>query len=86
MDYANTLLTLGYTTQDQLNTISEIIKKRITDFSPVAEVRNEGTIVSLKDGIVKRARHNFHALVVTMQLKKLGVYNLSKVALILQVK
>ena len=33
--------------------ISEIIKARIGDFKPSTEVRSEGTIVSLKDGIVR---------------------------------
>lgn len=33
--------------------ISEIIKKRIAEFQIGAEVRTEGTIVSLKDGIVR---------------------------------
>ncbi len=33
--------------------ISQIIKDRIQDFDSVAEMRNEGTIVSLKDGIVR---------------------------------
>jgi F-type H+-transporting ATPase subunit alpha len=33
--------------------ISELIKSKIKDFQTVSDVRNEGTIVSLKDGIVK---------------------------------
>jgi F-type H+-transporting ATPase subunit alpha len=33
--------------------ISELIKERITQFDSVAENQNEGTIVSLKDGIVR---------------------------------
>lgn len=33
--------------------ISEIIKARIGDYKPSTEVRSEGTIVSLKDGIVR---------------------------------
>ncbi len=33
--------------------ISEIIKKRITQFETGPEIRTEGTIVSLKDGIVR---------------------------------
>lgn len=33
--------------------ISEIIKKRIAEFEVGAEIRTEGTIVSLKDGIVR---------------------------------
>ncbi|MCW5588274.1 MAG: F0F1 ATP synthase subunit alpha [Legionellales bacterium] len=33
--------------------ISEIIKNRISDFATTAEMSNEGTIVSLKDGIVR---------------------------------
>lgn len=33
--------------------ISEIIKKRIANFEPGPEIRTEGTIVSLKDGILR---------------------------------
>jgi len=33
--------------------ISELIKKRITDFESVAEARTEGTVVSVTDGIVR---------------------------------
>lgn len=33
--------------------ISELIKKRIENFESTAEVRNEGTVVSLNDGIVR---------------------------------
>ncbi|MCK4952045.1 MAG: F0F1 ATP synthase subunit alpha, partial [Gammaproteobacteria bacterium] len=33
--------------------ISELIKKRIENFESSAEVRNEGTVVSLNDGIVR---------------------------------
>ena len=33
--------------------ISELIKKRIEKFEAVAEVRNEGTVVSITDGIVR---------------------------------
>lgn len=33
--------------------ISELIKKRIENFEAVAEARNEGTVVSLTDGIVR---------------------------------
>ncbi len=33
--------------------ISELIKKRIESFEAVAEARNEGTVVSLSDGIVR---------------------------------
>ena len=33
--------------------ISELIKERIKHFDLVSEVSNEGTIVSLKDGIVR---------------------------------
>ncbi len=42
--------------------ISEIIKKRIETFKVVSEVRNEGTVVSLKDGIVR-----IHGLADAMQ-------------------
>ena len=33
--------------------ISELIKQRIKDFQIVSEARNEGTVVSLTDGIVR---------------------------------
>ncbi len=33
--------------------ISEIIKQRIASFTPKVEVRNEGTILSVKDGIIR---------------------------------
>ena len=33
--------------------VSELIKQRIEKFDAGAEVRTEGTIVSLKDGIVR---------------------------------
>ena len=33
--------------------ISEIIKKRIEKFEATSEARNEGTIVSITDGIVR---------------------------------
>ena len=33
--------------------ISELIKQRITDLNATAEARNEGTIVSVSDGIVR---------------------------------
>ncbi|HGG61009.1 MAG TPA: F0F1 ATP synthase subunit alpha [Gammaproteobacteria bacterium] len=33
--------------------ISDLIKKRIADFEAVAEARNEGTVVSVTDGIVR---------------------------------
>ena len=39
MDYANTLLTLGYTTQDQLNTISEIIKNSVLHIDFTNDIR-----------------------------------------------
>src|ERR1700743_1389919 len=41
--------------QAQLNPseISEVIKKRIEQFNVKPEIRTEGTIVSLKDGIVR---------------------------------
>ncbi len=41
------------TTQIHASEISELIKKRIADLNVQAEVRTEGTIVSLKDGIVR---------------------------------
>lgn len=39
----------------QLNSteISELIKKRIEQFEVVSEARNEGTIVSVTDGIIR---------------------------------
>jgi len=42
--------------------ISELIQERIQEFQVVSEVRNEGTIVSLKDGIVR-----IHGLADVMQ-------------------
>lgn len=33
--------------------LSEIIKKRITEFTPNSEARTQGTVVSVKDGIVR---------------------------------
>lgn len=42
--------------------ISELIKKKIEQFNVVSEARNEGTIVSLKDGIVR-----LHGLADVMQ-------------------
>lgn len=41
------------TTQLHASEISELIQKRIADFDVQSEVRTEGTIVSLKDGIVR---------------------------------
>ena len=56
--------------------ISEIIRKRIEDFSVVSEARNEGTIVSLKDGIVR-----LHGLADVMQGEMIefpgGVYGMA---------
>ena len=39
----------------QLNSteIAELIKKRIEQFDVVSEARNEGTIVSVTDGIIR---------------------------------
>ncbi|NOZ37654.1 MAG: F0F1 ATP synthase subunit alpha, partial [Gammaproteobacteria bacterium] len=39
----------------QLNSaeISELIKKQVESFEAVTEARNEGTVVSLSDGIVR---------------------------------
>ncbi len=42
--------------------ISELIKTRIKDFESVAETRNEGTVVSLTDGITR-----IHGLADAMQ-------------------
>ena len=33
--------------------ISELIKSRIEGFGPAADVRNQGTVVSVTDGIVR---------------------------------
>ena len=48
----------------QLNSteIAELIKKRIAQFEVVTEARNEGTIVSVSDGIVR-----IHGLANVMQ-------------------
>lgn len=46
--------------------ISELIKERIKQFETVAQVRTEGTIVSLKDGIVR-----IHGLADVMQMEML---------------
>lgn len=65
-------------TQAALNPaeISELIKQKISDFQAVAEVRNEGTIVSLKDGIVR-----IHGLADVMQGEMIefdgGLYGLA---------
>ncbi|MGL6175641.1 MAG: F0F1 ATP synthase subunit alpha, partial [Vibrionaceae bacterium] len=39
----------------QLNSteVSELIKQRIKDFNVVNEARNEGTIISVNDGIIR---------------------------------
>lgn len=56
--------------------ISELIRERIQDFSVVSEAKNEGTIVSLKDGIVR-----LHGLADVMQGEMIefpgGVYGLA---------
>ena len=56
--------------------ISELIKQRIDQFKVVSEARNEGTIVSLKDGIVR-----LHGLADVMQGEMIefegGVYGLA---------
>lgn len=56
--------------------ISELIKKRIEKYEVAPEVRNEGTIVSLKDGIVR-----LHGLADVMQGEMIafegGVYGLA---------
>lgn len=56
--------------------ISELIKNKIEDFSVVSEARNEGTIVSLKDGIVR-----LHGLADVMQGEMIefpgGVYGVA---------
>ena len=41
------------TTQLHASEMSDLIKKRIADFKVQSEVRTEGTIVNLKDGIVR---------------------------------
>lgn len=64
--------------QEALNPseISELIKKQIQDFNVTAEARNEGTIVSLKDGIVR-----LHGLQDAMQGEMIefegGIYGLA---------
>ncbi len=56
--------------------ISELIRKKIEQFSVVSEARNEGTVVSLKDGIVR-----LHGLADVMQGEMIefpgGVYGLA---------
>lgn len=56
--------------------ISELIKQKIEAFNVVSEMRNEGTIVSLKDGIVR-----LHGLADVMQGEMIefpgGVYGLA---------
>lgn len=56
--------------------ISELIRNRIEDFKVVSEARNEGTIVSLKDGIVR-----LHGLADVMQGEMIefpgGIYGLA---------
>lgn len=56
--------------------ISELIKQKIAQFNIVSEARNEGTIVSLKDGIVR-----LHGLADVMQGEMIefpgGVYGLA---------
>lgn len=56
--------------------ISELIRKKIEQFNVVSEARNEGTIVSLKDGIVR-----LHGLADAMQGEMIefpgGVYGLA---------
>jgi F-type H+-transporting ATPase subunit alpha len=56
--------------------ISELIKNKIEQFNVVSEARNEGTIVSLKDGIVR-----LHGLADVMQGEMIefdgGVYGLA---------
>lgn len=56
--------------------ISDLIKKRIEQFNVVTEARNEGTIISLKDGIVR-----MHGLEDVMQGEMIefpgGVYGLA---------
>ncbi len=42
--------------------ISELIKQRISEFEVVSEARNEGTIVSVSDGIIR-----IHGLADAMQ-------------------
>lgn len=56
--------------------ISELIRKKIEQFNVVSEARNEGTIVSLKDGIVR-----LHGLADVMQGEMIefphGIYGLA---------
>jgi F-type H+-transporting ATPase subunit alpha len=56
--------------------ISDLIRKKIEQFSVVSEARNEGTVVSLKDGIVR-----LHGLADVMQGEMIefpgGVYGLA---------
>lgn len=52
------------------NEISELIKERIANFEGLAEVRTEGTIVSLKDGIVQ-----IHGLASVMQSEMIEFQN-----------
>src|SRR6476620_1362433 len=56
--------------------ISELIRKKIDQFHVVSEARNEGTIVSLRDGIVR-----LHGLADVMQGEMIefpgGVYGLA---------
>ena len=56
--------------------ISELIRKKIEGFNVAAETRNEGTIVSLKDGIVR-----LHGLEDVMQGEMIefpgGIYGLA---------
>lgn len=56
--------------------ISELIRKKIEQFNVVSEARNEGTIVSLKDGIVR-----LHGLTDVMQGEMIefrdGIYGLA---------
>ncbi len=56
--------------------ISELIRKKIEQFNVISEARHEGTIVSLKDGIVR-----LHGLADVMQGEMIefpgGIYGLA---------
>ena len=57
----------------QLNSteIAELIKKRIEQFEVVSEARNEGTIVSVTDGIIR-----VHGLADVMQGEMLSLIHI----------
>ena len=57
----------------QLNSteISDLIKQRIESFDVVSEARNEGTIVSVSDGIIR-----IHGLADVMQGEMLSLIHI----------